>query len=47
MEGDDNLKKIPNKKDAMEAVETLVRYIEKEGGELRYSFLRSRNPISK
>ena len=35
MEGDDNLKKIPNKKDAMEAVETLVRYIEKNGGELR------------
>ena len=35
MEGDDNLKKIPDKKDAMEAVETLVRYIEKNGGELR------------
>ena len=35
MEGDDDLKKIPNKKDAMEAVETLVRYIEKDGGELR------------
>ena len=35
MEGDDSLKKIPDEKDAMEAVETLVRYIEKDGGELR------------
>ena len=29
------MEKIPNKKDAMDAVETLVRYIEKDGGELR------------
>ena len=35
MEGDDFLEKIPDKKDAMRAVETLVRYIEKDSGELR------------
>ena len=35
MEGDEKLEKIPDKKDAMDAVETLVRYIEKDGGELR------------
>ena len=35
MEGDDFLEKIPDKKDAMRAVETLVRYIEKDSGDLR------------
>ena len=35
MEGDDFLEEIPDKKDAMRAVETLVRYIEKDSGELR------------
>ena len=35
MEGDDFVEKIPDEKDAMRAVETLVRYIEKDSGDLR------------
>ena len=35
MEGDEYMSKIPNEDDAKNAVETLVRYIEKNGGELR------------
>ena len=35
MEGSDNMKKIPNKDEAMSAIDILVRYIERIDGDLR------------
>ena len=39
MEGDDLMSNIPDKKDAQNAIETLVRYIEKIDGPLREGLL--------